>query len=117
MELKGHHQGRPPGLPPNAPRLAYTRLPPLHQTIFRDDAIEAARLSREGAGPLSSIPNFSPDYFTVMASRPVDPLAPTFSELRSRNEETRLRASYDLRNLVITAHRGKRRQYRCRCMS
>ena len=42
-----------------------------------------------------------------MALRPMDALNPVFAELRSKNEETRLRASYDLRDQVIAAHRGK----------
>jgi len=42
-----------------------------------------------------------------MAHRAVDALNPTFVELKSKNEETRLRASYDLRSLVIAAHRGE----------
>lgn len=41
-----------------------------------------------------------------MAQRAVDALNPTFAELKSKNEDTRLRASYDLRNLVVVAHRG-----------
>lgn len=41
-----------------------------------------------------------------MAQRAVDAFNPTFNELKSKNEETRLRASYELRNLVVAAHRG-----------
>ena len=43
-----------------------------------------------------------------MAQRAVDALNPTFAELKSKNEEVRLRASYDLRSLVIAAHRGEK---------
>lgn len=30
-----------------------------------------------------------------------------FAELRSRNEETRVKASYELRDTVVTCYRGK----------
>ena len=42
----------------------------------------------------------------MMASQSVDSLNRTFSDLKSKNEDLRLRASYDLYNLVATAARG-----------
>ncbi len=44
-------------------------------------------------------------------------LIATFVELRSKNEETRLRASYELRNQVIAAHQGKRVEVDVGCVS
>lgn len=43
----------------------------------------------------------------VMAAQAMEALNRTFIELRSKNEEIRLRASYDLRDLVVSAARGK----------
>lgn len=43
----------------------------------------------------------------VMAAQAMEALNRTFIELKSKNEETRLRASYDLRELVVSAARGK----------
>ena len=43
----------------------------------------------------------------VMAAQAMEALNRTFIELKSKNEETRLRASYDLRDLVVSAARGK----------
>lgn len=42
----------------------------------------------------------------MMASHSADSLNRTFSDLKSKNEDVRLRASYDLYNLVVTAARG-----------
>ena len=42
-----------------------------------------------------------------MALQFTDSLSRTFVELKSRNEEVRLRASYDLQALVHTAARGR----------
>lgn len=52
-----------------------------------------------------------------MAQRAVDVLNPTFVELKSKNEEIRLRASYDLRSLVIAAHRGDELKATIICVS
>lgn len=41
-----------------------------------------------------------------MAQQGVEALNRTFHELKSKNEETRLKASYELRELVSTAVRG-----------
>ena len=43
----------------------------------------------------------------VMAAQAMEALNRTFIELKSKNEETRLRASYELRDLVVSAARGK----------
>ena len=43
----------------------------------------------------------------VMAAQAVEALNRTFIELKSKNEDTRLRASYDLRDLVVSAARSK----------
>ena len=43
----------------------------------------------------------------VMAAQAIEALNRTFIELKSRNEETRLRASFDLRELVVSAARGE----------
>ena len=42
----------------------------------------------------------------AMAAQAMEALNRTFVELKSKNEETRLRASYDLRDLVVSAARG-----------
>ena len=42
----------------------------------------------------------------VMAAQAMEAVNRTFIELKSKNEETRLRASYDLRDLVVSAARG-----------
>jgi FKBP12-rapamycin complex-associated protein len=42
-----------------------------------------------------------------MAQQGVEALNRTFHELKSKNEDTRLKASYDLRDHVTTASRGK----------
>ena len=42
----------------------------------------------------------------IMAAQAIEALNRTFVELKSKNEETRLRASYDLRDLVVSAARG-----------
>lgn len=42
----------------------------------------------------------------MMASQSADSLNRTFSDLKSKSEDSRLRASYDLYNLVATAARG-----------
>ena len=47
---------------------------------------------------------FSPH---VMAAQAMEALNRTFIELKSKNEDIRLRASYDLRDLVVSAARGK----------
>lgn len=58
--------------------------------------------------------NFVWDHFdkkqlspTVMAAQAMEALNRTFIELKSKNEEIRLRASYDLRDLVVSASRCK----------
>lgn len=51
------------------------------------------------------------DNIEAMALRAVESLNPTFLELKSKNEETRLRASYELRNQVIVAARGETFDY------
>lgn len=43
----------------------------------------------------------------VMAAQAMEALNRTFIELKSKNEDIRLRASYDLRDLVVSAARGK----------
>ena len=43
----------------------------------------------------------------TMAAQAMEALNRTFIELKSKNEETRTRASYDLRDLVASAARGK----------
>ena len=43
----------------------------------------------------------------VMAAQAMEALNRTFIELKSKNDETRARASYDLRDLVVSAARGK----------
>lgn len=43
----------------------------------------------------------------VMAAQAMEALNRTFIELKSKNEEIRLRASYDLRDQVVSAARGK----------
>ena len=43
----------------------------------------------------------------VMAAQAIEALNRTFIELKSKNEETRLRASYDLREQVGSAARGE----------
>ena len=43
----------------------------------------------------------------VMAAQAIEALNRTFIELKSKNEETRLRASVDLRELVVSAARGE----------
>ena len=43
----------------------------------------------------------------VMATQAMEALNRTFIELKSKDEETRLRASYDLRDLVVSAARGE----------
>ena len=43
----------------------------------------------------------------VMAAQAIEALNRTFIELKSKNEEIRLRASYDLRDLVVSAAKGK----------
>ena len=43
----------------------------------------------------------------VMAAQATEALNRTFIDLKSKNEETRLRASYDLRELVVSAARGE----------
>ena len=43
----------------------------------------------------------------VMAAQAVEALNRTFIELKSKNEDIRLRASYDLRELVVSAARSK----------
>ena len=43
----------------------------------------------------------------VMAAQAMETLNRTFIELKSKNEETRRRASYDLRDLVVSAARGE----------
>ena len=43
----------------------------------------------------------------VMATQAMEALNRTFIELKSKNEEIRLRASYDLRDLVVSAAKGK----------
>ena len=46
-----------------------------------------------------------------MATQAMETLNRTFIELKSKNEETRLRASYDLRDLVVSAARGELSPY------
>ena len=43
----------------------------------------------------------------VMAAQAIEALNRTFIDLKSKNEETRLRASYDLREQVVSAARGE----------
>lgn len=43
----------------------------------------------------------------VMAAQAMEALNRAFIELKSKNDESRLRASYDLRDLVVSAARGK----------
>ena len=43
----------------------------------------------------------------VMAAQAIEALNRTFIELKSKNEETRLRASYALREQVVSAARGE----------
>ena len=43
----------------------------------------------------------------VMAAQAVEALNRTFIELKSKNEETRLRAACELRELVVSAARGE----------
>lgn len=45
--------------------------------------------------------------FTAMAAQAIEALNRTFIELKSKNDETRVRASHDLRDLVVSAARGK----------
>ena len=42
----------------------------------------------------------------IMASQSTDALIRTFTDLKSKSEDVRLRASYDLYGLVATASRG-----------
>ena len=49
----------------------------------------------------------------VMAAQATEALNRTFIELKSKNEEVRLRASYDLRDLVVSAAKGKDSCSRC----
>lgn len=42
----------------------------------------------------------------IMASQSTDALNRTFADLKSKSEDVRLRASYDLYGLVATASRG-----------
>ena len=44
---------------------------------------------------------------SIMAAQAMEALNRTFIELKSKNDETRLRASHDLRDLVVSASRGK----------
>lgn len=46
---------------------------------------------------------------TIMASQTTDALNRTFADLKSKSEDVRLRASYDLYRLVATASRGMSR--------
>lgn len=46
-----------------------------------------------------------------MALRVLDALNPIFSDLKSKNEDIRLRASYELRSQVVTAARGQITEY------
>lgn len=43
----------------------------------------------------------------TMAAQAMEALNRTFIELKSKNDETRLRASHDLRDLVVSAARGR----------
>ena len=43
----------------------------------------------------------------AMAAQATEALNRTFIDLKSKNEENRLRASYDLRDLVVSAARGE----------
>lgn len=83
----------------SAPRRVVVHGPP--QTP-RLEQVYPPEIESEGSGAPSEVKNLK----TMAAQRAVDALNPTFGELKSKNEETRLRASYDLRNLVIAAHRG-----------
>lgn len=65
----------------------------------------------------SDAPGGNEDDDNAMAQRAVDVLNPTFVELKSKNEEIRLRASYDLRSLVIAAHRGDELKATIICVS
>ena len=49
----------------------------------------------------------------IMAAQAMEALNRTFIELKSKNEEIRLRASYDLRDLVVSAAKGKRSSLPC----
>lgn len=42
-----------------------------------------------------------------MAAQAMEALNRTFIELKSKNDDIKLRASYDLRDLVVSAARGK----------
>lgn len=44
---------------------------------------------------------------TTMAAQAIEALNRTFIELKSKNDETRVRASHDLRDLVVSAARGE----------
>lgn len=63
-------------------------------------------------GPRGSSHEFEPSSSLypgpkVMAAQAIEALNRTFIELKSKNEETRLRASYDLRELVVSAARSE----------
>lgn len=51
-----------------------------------------------------NLDNSSPN---TMAAQAMEALNRTFAELKSKNDETRLRASHDLRDLVVSAARGR----------
>lgn len=54
---------------------------------------------------------------SIMAAQAMEALNRTFIELKSKNDETRLRASHDLRDLVVAAARGKAiRLFRSSCI-
>ena len=92
-------------------------LPNLSRAAEGHPVDEPQDCSHEPEPSNSSTPislNFIWDYFDnveptpkVMAAQAVEALNRTFIELKSKNEETRLRASYELRDQVVSAARGK----------
>lgn len=54
----------------------------------------------------STVKNESDELLINMASQTTDTLNRTFADLKSKSEDVRLRASYDLYGLVATASRG-----------
>ena len=53
-----------------------------------------------------TVKNESDELLINMASQTTDSLNRTFADLKSKSEDVRLRASYDLYGLVATASRG-----------
>ena len=95
------------GIPPASPPVAT-----FEEYIFDTyDNIETSLLAESHAlgKPCESSRKTEPrsSNHQVMAAQAVEALNRTFIELKSKNEDIRLRASYDLRDLVVSAVRSK----------